>query len=234
MQVQEHRTARAAAQGVVCTHALPPHLQVADETRAEFAKGLADAMKRSIDKKADHLDWEQRLEAASLAAPGGGGSGKHKKSSKDRDSKKSSKRHKKEKEKVRRAEGGDAGGRSGPETLPICRLPSGHHVPFPPHPSIFSRTKRPRSQARTRKSIARSGSMVRHTLFRHVSCAAHMPASPADSPLSLPCLNIDSSSSSDSSDSSGSDGSGSSGSESSGSRRKRKRSSSHKQKQGGD
>lgn len=44
---------------------------VADETRAEFAKGLAEAMKRSVDKKADHLQWEQRLEAAS--APGAAG-----------------------------------------------------------------------------------------------------------------------------------------------------------------
>ena len=145
MQVQEHRTARAAAQGVVCTHALPPHLQVADETRAEFAKGLADAMKRSIDKKADHLDWEQRLEAASLAAPGGGGSGKHKKSSKDRDSKKSSKRHKKEKEKVRRAEGGDRGTvGAGDSTY----LPSALRPPRPlPAPSLHIQ-----SHKKTKKS----------------------------------------------------------------------------------
>jgi hypothetical protein len=46
---------------------------VANETRAEFAKGLAEAMKRSVDKKADHLDWEHRLEeaAAQPAAAGG-------------------------------------------------------------------------------------------------------------------------------------------------------------------
>jgi hypothetical protein len=53
--------------------ALRAHTQVANETRAEFAKGLAEAMKRSVDKKADHLDWEHRLEeaAAQPAAAGG-------------------------------------------------------------------------------------------------------------------------------------------------------------------
>ena len=41
-------------------------LQVADETKAEFAKGLAEAMKRKMAKTDNRSDWEQRLEAAAM------------------------------------------------------------------------------------------------------------------------------------------------------------------------
>jgi hypothetical protein len=69
-QVNPSRPCKLSAHAWPCA-AAPSPPQVADETRAEFAKGLAEAMKRSVDKKADHLQWEQRLEAAS--APGAAG-----------------------------------------------------------------------------------------------------------------------------------------------------------------
>lgn len=46
--------------------------QVADETKSEFAKGVAEAMKRKLDRKAGLLEWELRLEEAALAAAAGG------------------------------------------------------------------------------------------------------------------------------------------------------------------
>lgn len=52
------------------TCAAPPAAtpnQVADETRAEFSKGLAEAFKRKMEKKEQVGDWEQRLEAAAAA-----------------------------------------------------------------------------------------------------------------------------------------------------------------------
>lgn len=55
---------------------LPPAaygvLQVGDDTRVEFAKGIAEAMKRKLDQKVDKAEWEQRLEAAAAAAAAGG------------------------------------------------------------------------------------------------------------------------------------------------------------------
>lgn len=75
-----HEKRRRPQRGLQLRHSSPPPspaatsdpprspgdswLQVADETHAEFAKGLADAMKRKMDKSADRLGWEQRLEAA--------------------------------------------------------------------------------------------------------------------------------------------------------------------------
>ncbi len=38
--------------------------QVAPETRQEFAKSIAEQMKRKLDRKSEHLEWQMRLEAA--------------------------------------------------------------------------------------------------------------------------------------------------------------------------
>ena len=48
-------------------------LQVADETRGEFAKGMAEAMKRKLERKAGKAEFEARLEAAAAAAAGAKG-----------------------------------------------------------------------------------------------------------------------------------------------------------------